>query len=166
MDTTKPTLGYWKIRGLGSNIRYQLAYSGVEWNGVDYEQGDAPDFDSSCWFDKKFTLGLDFPNLPYLIDGEFKITETLAIHKYLAEKYSPELLGKDAQEKAKVNMVMGVVGDLKSAATRPCYASGEKSEILDAMKAKLPPIIKYIGENKFLVGNDVTFVDFFFYELL
>ena len=166
MDSNKVTLGYWKIRGLGSNIRYQLAYSGQQWNAEEYEQGEGPDFSRAEWLDKKFTLGMDFPNLPYLVDGEFKLTETLAIHKYLAEKYSPELLGKDLKEKAKVNMVSGVIGDLKGAATRPCYATGEKSDITNAMKDRLPPIIKFMGENKFLVGNDVTFVDFFFYELL
>ena len=44
-----------------------------------YECGDAPDFDKSCWFDVKFTLGLEFPNLPYLMDGNIKITQTIAI---------------------------------------------------------------------------------------
>ena len=32
-----PILGYWKIRGLGANIRYQLTYSGVEFENVEYE---------------------------------------------------------------------------------------------------------------------------------
>jgi hypothetical protein len=32
--------------------------------------GEAPTFDKSCWFDIKFSLGLDFPNLPYYMDGE------------------------------------------------------------------------------------------------
>ena len=35
----------------------------------------APDFDKSCWFDQKFSLGLDFPNLPYFVDGEIKLTQ-------------------------------------------------------------------------------------------
>lgn len=91
------TFGYWKIRGLSSNIRYQLAYSGVkDYNMVEYELGDAPGFDSSSWFGVKPTLGFDFPNLPYIIDGEYKLTETFAIHKYLADKYKPALLGNGA----------------------------------------------------------------------
>ena len=49
MDATKPTLGYWKIRGLCSNLRYQLAYCGVEYNMVEYEQGDGPDFSREPW---------------------------------------------------------------------------------------------------------------------
>merc|ERR1711957_185448 len=95
MDASKPTLGYWKIRGLASNIRYQLAYCGVEYNLVEYEQGDAPDFSREPWLEKKFNLGLAFPNLPYLVDGDFSMTETLPIHKYIAEKWRPELLGEN-----------------------------------------------------------------------
>jgi glutathione S-transferase len=100
------TIGYWKIRGLASNIRFQLAYSGItDYNMVEYELGDGPDFDGSAWFGVKPTLGLDFPNIPYLIDGDFKITETLAIHKYLADKYKPALLGNDAAQRGQVAMM-------------------------------------------------------------
>ena len=53
MEGGKPKLGYWKIRGLASNLRYQLAYQGVDYELVEYECGDAPDFDRSCWFDVK-----------------------------------------------------------------------------------------------------------------
>jgi type I restriction enzyme M protein len=29
---------------------------------------------------------MDFPNLPYFIDGDFKLSETNAIHEYIADK--------------------------------------------------------------------------------
>ena len=67
---SKPTLGYWKIRGLATQLRIQMAYQGVEYNMVEYEQGDGPDFSRAEWLDKKFTLGMDFPNLPYFVDGD------------------------------------------------------------------------------------------------
>ena len=100
------TLGYWKIRGLGSNIRFQLAYSGIsDYNMVEYEQGEGPDFDKSQWLDAKFNLGMPFPNLPYLFDGDYKLTETIAIHRYLADKYKPALLGNDAAQKGQLAMI-------------------------------------------------------------
>ena len=72
-------IGYWNIRGLAAGMRYMMKYMGQEYEMVGYQQGEAPDYDSSCWKDVKFTLGLEFPNLPYLIDGDFKLTETVAI---------------------------------------------------------------------------------------
>ena len=42
---TKPILGYWKIRGLGAQIRYMFAYCSVNFEDKMYECGDAPDFD-------------------------------------------------------------------------------------------------------------------------
>ena len=95
MESNKPTLGYWKIRHLASGIRYQLIYSGVDYNMVEYKLGPAPDFSKDDWLSQKNELGLDFPNLPYFIDGEFSLTETIPIHKYSADKWKPELKGKD-----------------------------------------------------------------------
>lgn len=47
------------------------------------------------WHDTKAELGMDFPNLPYWIDDQVKISESMAIHMYLAERYKPELMGTD-----------------------------------------------------------------------
>ena len=133
---------------------------------VEYTQGPAPDFDISSWMNVKPTLGMDFPNLPYLIHGDFKMTETLAIHKYLADTYKPELLGKTPQERARAQMLWNVCNDLKMKATMPCYTDGNKQAIIDATAAAMPAIVKALGAQKFLVGEEPVFTDFFFFELL
>ena len=84
VEQKKLTIGYWKIRGLISPVKYILEYLGVAYNSVDYEQGDGPEFSRDCWMDVKNTLGLDFPNLPYLFDGDVKITESSAMMRYIA----------------------------------------------------------------------------------
>ena len=81
----KLKLGYWKIRGLAANIRYQLAYMGQPYDMKEYEMTNGPEFSKKAWLDEKETLGLPYPNLPYLIDGDVKLTETIAIHRYLAD---------------------------------------------------------------------------------
>ena len=116
-----PTLGSWNCRGFASQIRYELVFLGVEYQEEIYQQGDAPDYDRSQWLEKKDTLGLKFPNLPYYIDGETRLTDTMAIMKFIASKYAPELLGKTAAQQGKVEMVATVVNELKSAVTMPCY---------------------------------------------
>jgi glutathione S-transferase len=52
---------------LGQPIRLLVAYTEEEVEERKYELG--PNFDKSDWLKVKFTLGLDFPNLPYYIDG-------------------------------------------------------------------------------------------------
>ena len=69
----KPTFGYWLVRcGPRGNLnRYILAYSGADvQHKLYYELGYYP----GDWFPVKHSLGLDFPNVPYYIDGDFKLS--------------------------------------------------------------------------------------------
>lgn len=43
--------------------------------------------------------------MPYLIDENVRLTETLAIMKYVAKKWKPELLGHNAAEVGRVTML-------------------------------------------------------------
>ena len=58
---------------LAQPIRMLLEHTGTEYKEKQYKCGPAPDFDKSCWFEIKETLGFDFPNLPYMIDGIYII---------------------------------------------------------------------------------------------
>ena len=64
------------MRGLAQPARYLLAYAGVDYENVMYEQTNAPEYSKDQWYQVKNNLPLDFPNLPYLIDGRVKITES------------------------------------------------------------------------------------------
>ena len=128
--STKPVLGYWSIRGLAHQIRHMFAYLNVDFENKMYTTGDAPDFDKSEWENEKNTLGLEYPNLPYLIDGEVRLTETVAIMRYVAKKYDPSLLGRNAAELGRIEMLSYFVIELKGKATMPCYMSGDKDEII------------------------------------
>jgi glutathione S-transferase len=159
------TVGYWKIRGLQSPIRYILEYLVVPYKEDVYEQGDAPEYSRECWMSVKPNLGLDFPNLPYLIDGDVKITESHAIIRYIANKYGgTDFSGKNPKDKATVDMILGVVSDIKSAATSHCYGSGDMEAVKKIGLERMEAVSKFLGSNNFFAGDYVTFVDFFIFE--
>ena len=82
-----------------------LHYCNVEFEDKQYFIGPAPDFDRSNWLNEKENLGLDFPNLPYLIDEDYRMTESLAIMKYVAAKWKPELLGANPLQQGHTEML-------------------------------------------------------------
>ena len=63
-------------------------------------------------------------------------------------------------------MVAGQISDLKGAVTMPCYTTGDRSTISMTLLDKVKPLVAYLGEKQFLVGDDVTYVDFIFFELI
>ena len=159
--STKPTLGYWTIRGLGAQIRYMFAYCNVEFEDKQYVfKGTQDNVDRSDWLDVKQTLGLEYPNLPYLIDGNTKITETKAIMKYVAKKYQPALLGASAAEVGRIEMLSAHCDQLKGKSTGPCYATGDRDAIIDECRPLLASIMNAKGNNKWIAGNNLSWLDF------
>jgi len=49
--------------------------------------------------------GFDFPNLPWMIDGDVKLTQSLAILKHLARKHG--LIGEDSSRLDMVEVCTG-----------------------------------------------------------
>ena len=80
-------------------------------------------------------LGMELPNLPYLFDESVRLTETLAIMKYIAKKWKPELLGRTAAEVGRVNMLEWHVMELKKDSTYPCYdPNGDAEQIVSNIR--------------------------------
>ena len=76
-----------RVRGV-QDVRYEL------------EPKEGGGWSPRVWAEKKYKLGLTFPNLPYLIDGNFKITQSNACLSYAAEKAG--LAPKSPQDRAVV----------------------------------------------------------------
>ena len=130
-------MGYWNIRGRGQVIRYLLAYTGLDWEEKTYDQPGE-------WFaiGDKPKLGLDFPNLPYLIKGDFKLTESNAIANYIIRKSSkPELLGKTVEDNAKIEMILFMLEDILNPTINmfysPNHATGKVKLFDSKVKEKL-----------------------------
>ncbi|XP_050693154.1 glutathione S-transferase Mu 4-like isoform X2 [Eriocheir sinensis] len=161
-----PVLGYWDVRGLAQPIRLLLEYTGTEYEEKLYKCGEAPDYDKSCWFSVKETLGVDFPNLPYYFDGDTKVTQSNAILRYIARKH--DLCGKTEEEKVRVDMLENQAMDLRNGFTRLCYRDFDtgKDAYLEAMPKTIKQYSDFLGTRPWFAGDNISFVDFVVYELL
>lgn len=64
-------------------------------------------------------------------------------------------------------MLAGIVGGLKEDVTVPNYQTASREVSLAKVPQKLPAILEFKGQNKFLVTNEKpTWIDFFFFELV
>lgn len=160
---SKIVIGYWKIRGLAQYLRLLLAYSGLDFEEVQYDNPDK-------WFkEDKVNLGFDFPNIPYLIDGDFKLTESAAIARYIVKRSGKnELLGKNAEDTGRVNNILGVFNDafkeIRGLLWNKDYEN-VKIEALEKARSKFNTLRDFVGENKFALGY-LTLVDFILAENL
>jgi glutathione S-transferase len=160
---SKITLGYWKSRGRAQVPRLLLSYTGASWEDVQYSQ-------SEQWFGKdKMGLGLDFPNLPYLIEGNYNITETSAICTYIIDRSSKreELLGSSHQERAKILSVSGVITDVIDEMNKMVYDKSPemmRAKTLEFIKPKLQQLSHFRGKKEFIFGR-LTLADFLVSEM-
>nr|XP_045221679.1 glutathione S-transferase Mu 2 isoform X2 [Macaca fascicularis] len=181
------TLGYWNIRGrspqvrdppsltraaghlsqLAHSIRLLLEYTGSSYEEKKYTMGDAPDYDRSQWLNEKFKLGLDFPNLPYLIDGTHKITQSNAIMCYIARKHN--LCGETEKEKIREDILENQLMDNRMQLARLCYDPDFeklKPEYLEGLPEMLKLYSQFLGKQPWFLGDKITFVDFIAYDVL
>ncbi|XP_045672988.1 glutathione S-transferase Mu 1-like [Phyllostomus hastatus] len=161
------TLGYWDIRGLAHAIRLLLEYTDSSYEEKRYPMGDAPDFDRSQWLNEKFKLGLDFPNLPYLIDGAHKVTQSNAILRYIARKHN--LCGETEEEKIRMDILENEIMDIRMHQGRICYSPDFeklKPEYLKVLPEKVKLFSQFLGKRAWWAGDKLTYVDFLAYDML
>ena len=154
----KLILGYWGIQGRAHPTRWLLAYHKVDWEDKQYK-------DRAEWFDKdKPALNTDFPNLPYLKDDDFVITESKAVLQYAALKTgNKDLLGKNTLDAIKIAQLSSLMEDARLA-MRGLITSKEYEKIQEEyLNEKVAPFLnklsKNLGEKEYLLGY-LTWGDF------
>ncbi|KAI1289663.1 Glutathione S-transferase [Halotydeus destructor] len=161
---SRPLLGYWDISGLAEPIRFVLHYAEVDFEDRRYQYGPQ----KAAWYEQdRLTLGLDFPNLPYYIDGDLKMTQSLAILRHVARKYG--LAGKP-EDAALIEMAEQQALDYVTKLATVAYddKTFEESKVkrLEALPDELDLFTKFIGDKKFVAGDYVTYADFLWYDNL
>ena len=164
-------LGYWDIRGFAEPARLLLQYTKSAFTNKLYHFGDAPDFKRDEWLKEKNSLGLDFPNLPYLIDGDLKISQAKTILTHLGRKF--QMMGANERETSLIELLIDQSNDLRQELNNVCY----RAINFDAVKKKfceetLPVHLKLFEDflvrhkNKWLMGDKLTAADFQLFEYL
>jgi len=173
------TLGYWKIRGLRQPIVYCLEFAGADYKEELYDlkaDGEGKynfttSYSESRWgAEDKPKSECEFPNLPYLLDGEVKVTQMLAIMGYVCRKYNVLVPKADNKSTTKLEMMNGVIGDWRSAFVRLCYSPPSDDALekfaAEGLKQWSEKFEKFFSDNKFCVGDDLTYADLNLFELL
>lgn len=177
---TELELGYWAIRGLAQPIRTLLAYVGAPFSevrlGVD-ENGTILTEESADWETHKSTLGVPFPNLPYLIDKtgstEVRLTQSNAVLRHLARRF--DLYGDTEAERAAIDVLQDEAYDFRNKIVKAAYTLGEPykaayEEFVElAAPRHLDGFERYLsdqGVDTHFVGSRVSLVDFILFELI
>ncbi|XP_039261909.2 glutathione S-transferase class-mu 26 kDa isozyme 47-like [Styela clava] len=154
----KFVITYWDLRGFAEPARMLLEYGGIEYENRLVTDGQK-------WFAEKFSLGMDFPNLPYIIDGDVKLTESWAIYRYLGKKFN--LFPTSEEDQRQADMLQGVINDIRVGFVRYIYGADLYEKIDELRKnqsGKVDLMEKYLKDRKFLIGNDLSFLDFALFE--
>jgi len=159
----KLTLYYFPIRGLGEEIRLVL-----EEVGVDYDDIRVP-IGSDLHIDLKAKY-LTFGQVPIVFDGSHQILQSKAIIRYVARKYN--LYGETEEQKIIADMVLEATVDFRVSWRKITYSPNFAAEKDDYINRELPPQLTKFenflkkGHHDYFAGNNVTFADLVFYELL
>ncbi|XP_050048374.2 glutathione S-transferase Mu 1-like [Dermacentor andersoni] len=161
-----PVLAYWNVRSLGQPIRNLLVYRGVEFEDKQYEFGPPPDYSQSAWRKEKYTLNFTFPNLPYYIDDDVRLTQSLAILRYLGRKH--DLAARNELETAELDVIEQQARDLCLNLMNAATPKPEDEYGIYSYSKKLGEVLKpwddFLASRKWTMGERMTYVDFLLYE--
>jgi len=171
----KVVIGYWNIRGLVQPIKYLLEYAQVPYEDKQYILTDAGP--SEEWKTEKATrTDLTFPNLPYMLDGDIRITQSMAILRYLARKHN--LMGFNwdkatEDQKALVDMLEQQTADLRMSYINYALSSAFVEFLFpegypESLPRQLAPMSKMLSSTggNYLFGDELSYVDFILFEVL
>ena len=160
------TVGYWKIRGLVEPIHMYLAYKDVPYEVTAYTYENAAKWTE----DDKKNLGIEFPNIPYIIDGDVKLSQSNSILKYLEKKFGSYCNG-DLAHDIKLDVLLESISDIRLPFTLMCYMEGDmakKKEMYLSPRntSKFEYFDGWLKDRKFLTGDSLCVADFALWNIV
>ena len=106
-----------------------------------------------------------FPNLPYFKDGDVYHAETQSVLRSICRKYKPEYLGRTLKEQCDLDAYAGAIfGGFWGWFMPHMFAEDykeKKEEGTRIVKEQLTAWTAIIGENRFFMGSELTYLDFY-----
>lgn len=164
-------LGYWSIRGLAQTVRNLFAYGGIPFADVRYQQGgESSEWTRDAWLSVKQSVGLDFPNLPYLLDekNQLRLSQSVTIMRHIGRQLN--LLGTDVKQSALCDLILDQAYDYKTPLVGMCYGRGPSKE--EFARTTLPQFMSQFEAfraahpTQWMAGETITIADFFLYEMI
>ncbi len=110
-----------------------------------------------------------FPNLPYIVDGNVKMSEHLPIMRYIARKHG--LNPTTEEETILSDQTESFIFDIRFRFYLVAYAPAElfdakKAEWLEVTYRKLKYLNNLLETNDYVTGSRLTYVDVYVYDCL
>ena len=152
-------LSAWKVRGAAQPIRFLLEYIGTPYIDRMYDLSEVKQSKATT---VKDALGVG-GTFPHLHDDPEKLSGLIKIMTYITTTYMPDLLGRTPEM---IEKVTDVQKKLKFAFDRLVMRSYSKAtfEEVEALST-MQPIVNLLGNNTFVAGGDITYMDFLMLEL-
>jgi len=162
-----PQFGYWQCQGIGQPARMMLKYNNETHEDTVYDF-HAKEGTKTHWPSQKFKMGLPFPNIPFYIDGNIKLSQSGAILRHLGKKY--KMYGANDNEASIIDMLLDLSADLRLGLAKQAYSQPDFEKMRKEMIEKNVPVFKQVSEflqsKKFLMGDSITIADFPIYDAL
>lgn len=168
---SKMIVAYWNLRGRAEPIHVMLEYLGIDYERKVYSTDtilDPEGYKNHVWFQDKAKLEVDYPNIPYIVDGDKKLAQLMAVMKYLARREG-KLLPKSETEIIRCESAEGAVFDIFISFAQMVYNpdfANLKGPFLEKLPTTLSPFDKLLGKRAWLAGDNLTYIDFQFTEVL